>query len=38
MLLDMQDPQNTSEVRLFMGLIQYVAKYLPDVVSVANFL
>lgn len=38
MLLDMQDPQNTSEVRLFMGLIQYVAKYLPDVASEANFL
>lgn len=38
MLLDMQDPQNTSEVRLFMGLIQYVAKYFPDVASEANFL
>ena len=33
---DARPPKDTSEVRSFMGLVQYSAKFMPDVASVAK--
>ena len=33
---DAQFPKDASEVRSFMGLVQYLAKFMPDVASVAK--
>ena len=33
---DAQSPKDTSEVRSVMGLVQYLAKFMPDVASTAK--
>ena len=35
-IIDARPPEDASEVRLFMGLVQYFAKFMPDMASTAR--